>query len=56
MFRALIGANKNDEWAKWATALFRTLDEAPALYLLRWCEGKFLPVDQIRKILREEMD
>ena len=56
VFRALIGENKKDEWAKWAAALFRTLDEDPGLYLLRWCEAKFLPVDQIRKILREEVD
>ena len=56
VFRALIGENKKDEWAKWAVALFRTLDEDPGLYLLRWCKAKFLPVDQIRKILREEVD
>ena len=56
VFRALIGENKKDEWAKWAVALFRTLDEDPGLYLLRWCEAKFLPVDQIRKILRDEVD
>ena len=55
VFRALIGDGKKDDWARWAATLFRTLDEKPGRYLLRWCEAKFLPVDQIRKILRDEM-
>ena len=56
VFRALIGEDKKDEWAKWAAALFRTLDEEPGNYLLRWCESEFLPVEQIRKILQDEVD
>ena len=56
VFRALIGDTNNDEWPRKAAALFRTLDEEPGIYLLRWCEKKFLPVDQIRKILRDEID
>ena len=27
VFRALISDNNNDEWARWAAKLFRTLDE-----------------------------
>ena len=56
VFGALIGDTNNDEWPKRAAALFRNLDEAAALYLFQWCEAKFLPVDQIRKILRAEVD
>ncbi len=56
VFGALIGDTNNDEWPKRAAALFRNLDEGPGLYLLRWCDAKFLPVDQIRKILQDEMD
>ena len=56
VFRALIGDTNKDEWPKRAAALFRNLDEAAALYLFQWCEAKFLPVDQIRKILRDEVD
>ena len=55
VFRALIGENKMDEWAKWAGTFFLTLDERPGRYLLRWCEEKFLPVDQIRRILGDEI-
>ena len=56
VFGALISDNDNKEWAGWAAKLFRTLDERPGRYLLHWCEEKFLPIDQIRKILRNEMD
>ena len=56
VFRGLIGESKNDEWAKSATALFRTLDEDPGLYLLRWCDDNFLPVSQLRQVLTEETD
>lgn len=53
---ALIGKNKNDEWAKWAAALFRGLARDPSRYLNRWCDENFLPFDQVRRILREKMD
>lgn len=53
---ALIGKNKNDEWAKWAAALFRGLARDPSRYLNRWCDENFLPFDQVRRILRDEMD
>ena len=56
VFGALIGDTNNDEWPKRAAALFRNLDEAAALYLFQWCKAKFLPVDQIREILRDEAD
>ena len=56
VFRALIGDTNNDEWTKRAAALFRKLEESPALYLFQLCEAEFLPVDQIRKILRDEME
>ena len=56
VFRALIGDTDNDEWPKRAAALFGNLDEEPGRYLLRSCEAKFLSVDQIRKILRDEVD
>lgn len=56
MFRSLIGDTNNNKWPKRAAALVRSLDEAPALYLFQWCEEKFLPTDQIREILRHELD
>ncbi len=56
VFGALIGKNKNDEWAKWAAALFRGLAKDPSRYLNRWCDENFLPFDQARRNLREEMD
>ena len=56
IFLALIGEHKNDEWTKWAAALFRFLEKAPGDYLIRWCEENFLPVDQLRKALRDELD
>ena len=56
IFLALIGEHKNDEWARWAAALFRGLTKDPRRYLIRWCDENFLPFDQVRRILRNEMD
>ena len=56
VFRALIGDSNNDEWAKWAGKLFRGLAKDPRRYLIRWCDENFLPFDQVRRILREEMN
>ena len=55
VLRALIGDTNKDEWAKRAATLFLALDEAPGRNLFRWCEAKFLPVDQIRRILGDEI-
>lgn len=56
VFGALIGKNKNDEWAKWAAALFRRLAKAPRRYLIRWCDENFLSYDQLLDALRKEAD
>ena len=56
VFRALIGDNQNEEWARWAAKLFRRLAKDPRRYLIQWCNENFLSDDQLSDALRNEVD
>ncbi len=52
MFRTLILARRDGEWARWAASLCQALAKKPRNYFLRWCEENFLPVGQLLASLR----
>ena len=56
MFRTLILARRDGEWARWAASLYQELATKPRRYLLRWCEENFLPVGRLLASLRGDSE